>query len=217
MNKPPTPVSNGDKSPTVTKIFPNLLVNALRRSAQVERSFEEERLAKRGRRTAAANQAGDSSRAGSDSLGASGSGTPGLLGERAPDIETKKGNKKDQKRQAEAKATEAQQAAATNQATSLALGLGGSLGKKLSWMQKDSGPSGGTPLSRVNTNTQGPSRSATTNGLGSGNQLPIGRKFGQFREDRETGAGIQVRDIVLVLENDNRQKEALARIYSKLR
>lgn len=219
MNKPPTPVSNSGKSPTTSITFPNLVVDALRQSSHAERAMEEERIAKRARRATAGSQAGDTSRAGSVVAGTPGSSTSGLLGERAPDVDTKRGSKKDLKRQAEAKATEAQQAAATNKTTSMALGLGGSLGKKLSWMSKDtlSGSSSSPVLARVNTNTQGLLRSATTNGLGSSNPLPVGRKFGQFREDRETGAGIQVRDVIHVLEADHKQKTALAKAYSTLR
>lgn len=219
VNKPPTPISNSDKSPPASITFPNRVIDALRQSSQAERAMEEERILKRARRAANSSQSGGISRADSLPPGTPGSSTSGLLGERAPDVDTKKFSKKDQKRQAEAKATEAQQHAATNKTMNMALGLGGSLGKKLSWMSKDtpSGNSSSPVLSRVNTNTQGLSRSTTTIGVGSSKPLPAGRKFGQFREDRETGAGIQLRDLILVLEADNKQKKALARAYSRLR
>ena len=52
------------------------------------------------------------------------------------------------------------------------------------------------------------------NGAGSG--LPKSRVFGQFREDKETGSGIQLRDVVSVLEHDGKEKKALQRAYSRL-
>lgn len=207
MNKPPTPVSNGSHSPTTTIAFPNLVAEALHKSAQEERKAEQERLAKRARRTATESLSGDVGTAGSAMLGTPGLG---LLGERAPEVDTKKApNKKEQKRQAEAKATEAQQHAATNKTTNMALGL-----KKKSWMTKDTGSSGGGSLGLPRVNTQGLPRTSTANG--SGSQLPMGRKYGEFREDRETGKGVQLRDIIAVLETDGKEKKALARAYTKL-
>ena len=211
MNKPPTPVSNGSHSPTATIAFPNLVAEALHKSAQEERTAEQERLTKRARRTAAVSTASE--------VGASGPaapGTPGLglLGERAPEVEVKKGsNKKEQKRQAEAKATEAQQQAATNKTTSMALGM-----KKRSWMTKDTNPSSGgsfgSSLNLPRVNTQGLPRTSTSNVASS--QLPMGRKLGAFREDREGGKGIQLRDMVAILETDGKETKALARAYTKL-
>ncbi len=207
MNKPPTPVSNGSHSPTTTIAFPNLVAEALYKSAQEERKAEQERIAKRARRTAAVSSIGDAGTTGSASLGLPGLG---VLGDRAPEADVKKApNKKEQKRQAEAKATEAQQHAATNKTTNMALGL-----KKLSWMSKDSGSSGGGSLGLPRVNTQGLPRTSTPNG--SGSQLPMGRKYGEFREDKETGKGIQLRDMIAVLETDGKEKKALARAYTRL-
>ena len=169
---------------------------------------------------------GEGGRADSASGGTSAPGTPsGLLGERAPDVEVKKGiTKKEAKRQADAKATEAQQHAATNKTMNMALGFGGGSlfgGKKISWLagKGDQSGSNGFPVPpRVNTSNKGESRNAALAGSsGAGGQLPSGkRKFGDFREDKETGAGIQLRDLVSVLETDGKEKKALARAYSKL-
>ena len=169
---------------------------------------------------------GEGGRADSASLGTSGPGTPsGLLGERAPDVDVKKGiTKKEAKRQADAKATEAQQHAATNRTSNMALGFGGGSlfgGKKISWLagKGDQSGSNGFPVPpRVNTSNKGESRNPTLAGsAGAGGQLPSGnRKYGDFREDKETGAGIQLRDLVSVLETDGKEKKALARAYSKL-
>ena len=116
-------------------------------------------------------------------------------------------NKKEQKRQAEAKATEAQQHAATNKTTNMALGL-----KKKSWMSGGGGGGGSLGLPRVNT--QGLPRPSAANGAG-GQLAPV-KKYGDFREDKEHGKGIQLRDLIAVLETDGKDTKALARAYKKL-
>ena len=205
MNKPPTPVSNGSHSPATTIAFPNPVAEALRKAGQEERAAEQERLAKRARRSAAGSISSES--------GSLGTAVPGLglLGDRAPEVDVKRApNKKEQKRQAEAKATEAQQHAATNKTTNMALGL-----KKKSWMSGGGGGGGGGgSLGLPRVNTQGLPRSSTANGTGG--QLPPVKKYGDFREDKEHGKGIQLRDIVSVLETDEKEKKALAKAYSRL-
>ena len=184
-----------------------------------EKGAEEERLAKRARTAAGGALAGDTGRIGSVSGGASRQNTPGLLGERAPDVDTKRVTKKDQKRQAEAKATEAEQHAATNKTMNMTLDLGGSLGKKLSWMQKDTSSSNRSgPLlpSRVNANSQGSSKPSAAQAARRGPQLPSVKKHGEFREDKEDGSGIQVRDIIMALEADDKEKRALVKAHARL-
>ena len=205
MNNPLTPDSDNFK-PAKSIAFKNVVPKILNAVAQTERKWEEERLAKRQRRLAA-----ESSRAGSVSLG-----TPGAPGEVAPEVETKKGARaKEQKDAAARKATEAQQHAATTKTMNMALGLSGAMGKKLSWMQKgtDTGPSNPF-LPKANTNAAnsktGPS---ATNGTGSG--LPKSRIFGDINEDMTTGANVQLRDIISVLENNGKENRTLQRAYQK--
>lgn len=213
MNKPPTPISSGNRTPT-TKAFPNPVAQFLRKAALAERAEEEERLATRARRTASKALTGDGSKSGATSVATSTPGTPGLPGERAPEPEIKKGSKKEQKRQAEAKATEAHQHALTTQTMNRALRIGGSLGKKLSWMESPSETS--TP-SKVNTSSHGGSKSSTKTAAGSGSQLPMGRNYGEFREDSANGAGIQLRDLISVMESDKKERKALQWAYTRLR
>lgn len=130
-------------------------------------------------------------------------------------MEFKKGSKKEQKRQAEIKATEAQQHASTTQTMNRALRIGGSLGKKLSWMESSSGSSQSLVLPKVNTGSQGTSKSSSKTVAGSGSQLPMGRKYGEFREDGATGADIQLRDLLSVLESDKKERKALQWAYAK--
>ena len=201
------PVSSRDqKSPA--KACVNPVAQALQEIAKAERAEEEDRLAKRQRRAA-----GDASRSGSMSLGTpSASGT---LGEVAPEIDTKKASKAKDKLDASArKALETQQHAATTKTMNMALGLTGTMGKKLSWMTKGADAAPSNPYQKQNTTPQASKTSAPgSNSIGS--SLPKSRLFGEFREDRETGAGIQLRDVVSVLENDGKEKKALQRAYCR--
>ncbi|MCJ1247103.1 hypothetical protein MMC30_004314 [Trapelia coarctata] len=210
VNKLPTPVSAGPVAPNIP--FPSQTIPALQKTATGDRSAEDERASKRAKRAANLLSA-EVSRAGSVSGGTPGPGTPGMIGERAPEVEVKKGNKKDQKKQADAKATEAQQHAATNQTMNMQLGFGK---KKPSWMTstRDTSASNFPVPSRMNTSF---STNKATNGLGANGLggLPK-RQFGDFREDKETGAGIQMRDMALVLDPEWKEKKALAKAFTKL-
>ena len=216
--KAATPVSNSPSTPSGLATIPSTAAKSLRDMATSEKGAEEERLSKRARVTAAGVLAAEGGRSGAISVGASRQGTPGLLGERAPDVDTKKPSKKDQRKRAEAKATEAEQHAETNKTMNMNLDLGGSLGKKLTWMQKDTSSTRGfTPtLSKVNTNTQGSSKASAAQVARRGNQLPFIRKHGEFREDREDGSGIQVRDVIMALEADDKEKRALIKAHARL-
>ncbi|KAG8529011.1 uncharacterized protein KY384_006700 [Bacidia gigantensis] len=196
MNTPQTPVaSHGMKGPQ------NAVAQALQRLARAERTAEEARLVKRKKRAEAA----DGSPAGSGSLGASEPGTPATLPD-APIEMPKKSALKNQKKAP----TEQQAFAASNNTMRMALGLGSAMGKKLAWMQKDTGPSN-PYLQKPKVDTK---KSDAANALGS--NLPKSRNFGNFREDGEGGAGIQVRDVISVLEHDGKEKKALQRAYAKL-
>ena len=140
---------------------------------------------------------------------ASAPGTPGPLGEVAPDLGPKKSALKNQKKAGAA--SDAQAFAASNKTMNMALGLGGAMGKKLSWMNRDTGPTNPF-LARPNAHSQKPAGGA--NGVGS--SLPKNRSFGEFREDGGDGLGIQLRDMISVLEYDGKGKRALQLAYGKL-
>ena len=192
--------------------------------SEQEKGLEEERASKRTKRNVNGLISGEIGRTGSVS-GTSGPGTPGTIPDRAPDIETptaKKGlSKKEQKRQENAKATEAQQHAATNTATNMALGgmkgpswLGGK--KAPSWMTSKNAPTntGFVPPPRLNSFSQASKAAAA--GTGGSKNTSLGRGFGEFREDREPGSGIQVRDMVAVLELDMKEKQAMAKAFCRM-
>lgn len=218
LTKPSTSTSNSPNPLSSIAAAPNKAARSLREIATSEKGAEEERLAKRARNAATGAHTGEGGRLGSISVGTSRQNTPSLLGERAPDVDTKKPTKKDQKRQAEAKATEAEQHAATNKTMNMTLDLGGSLGKKLSWMQKDVSSNRSGPLlpSRVNANSQGSSKTSAAQAARRGHQLPSVKKHGEFREDKEDGSGIQVRDVIMALEADDKEKRALVKAHARL-
>ncbi|KAI9880263.1 MAG: hypothetical protein M1830_004608 [Pleopsidium flavum] len=233
-NKLPTPISDGARSPIPTISFPNTLAQTLRNMSQSDRTFEESRLTKRARRTTGGSTlTAEGSRSGSTPLGTPGSVTSsGLLGERAPDVKVP--TKKAAKKEAEAKATEAQQHQNTNATVSMALGSGGGarnlFGKKkggYSWLDKKpgAGQMTGFPVpSKLNTADKADASISGVGGSSSGGVVamngsllpPGGKRIGEWREDKERGAGIQLRDLVSALEGDGKEKRVLARLYSKM-
>ena len=198
MNRPPTPSVSEPATPVVQ--FANPVVQALQKINKDERAQEEERLAKRRRRAAKADTNG------------TGSPTPGLLGDIAPDIDTKKGTKKEGA--AAKKVNEAAQHAATTKTMNMALGF--SSRATPSWMKKgaDTTPSNPYLPNKPKAGPQTSKGGATAvNDTISG--LPKSRVFGQFREDKENGSGIQLRDVISVLEHDGKEKKALQRAYAR--
>jgi hypothetical protein len=189
--------------------FSNEVANSLRAEAMKERAFEEERLRKRQARVSGGGISRQSSI------------LPGTPGSVAPEPTEKMPTKKEQKRKAEAKVNEAASHAAANVTTAQFLGGGGGLfgkKKKYSWMTGGSGPGSG-PSTPGKIMTQGlpgtpsgPVVSATPERLTSEGA----RRVGTWREDKEKGKDIQIREWVVVLEEDGREKRALQRIYATL-
>ncbi|QSZ35016.1 hypothetical protein DSL72_007878 [Monilinia vaccinii-corymbosi] len=197
----PTPVSESAK--TQTKSFGSDVASTLRKAATKEQEAEEARLRKR-----KARESGDGSRVGSINPG-----TPGSI---APDILDKPPTKKEMKRKAEAKTSEAASHAAANVTTGQFLGGRNVFGKKkqYSWM---------TAGSNSGTSTPG---KIMAQGLGASSSSPIVspgpekltidgvRRLGTWREDGVKGRNIQLRDWIMVLEDDGREKKALQKAYA---
>ena len=178
-----------------------------------EGSQEEKRAAKRAKRNSNAilDEAG---RADSVDPGSAPS-TP--LGERAPSLDKKSISKKEAKKMQDSKATEAQQHAQSVATARMALSGGGrsmfGAKKSYSWL-KPGGKSGGfSSPSRPapSTPTAGPEKS----GGGEFTPSQAQRRLGIWREDQEKGAGIQVRDLLFMLEADGRATRHVQRGYLK--
>ncbi|KAK4662491.1 hypothetical protein QC763_603880 [Podospora pseudopauciseta] len=184
---------------------------AVRQNATSERDLEEARLRKRQKRlNPDAAQTG--SRAGSI--------VPGTPGSVAPDGEAAKApSKKELKKgAAAARLSEASSTANANQTLSALMGSFGKKKKKeYSWMTSGSGPSTpratggqepGTPGSAAGSKAQSEKATLTQDG-----KAP---RLGTWREDKEKGKSIQLRDWVTVLEMDGRDIKAVQEAYVKL-
>ncbi|KAI9752745.1 MAG: dual specificity protein kinase kns1 [Chaenotheca gracillima] len=226
-NDLPTPVSDRSKSPANSQGFPNDLAKAIRSVASKEHDIEEARVAKRARRANTASSSADGSRSGSVSLGTPGPGTPaGTPGDRAPDVEVKKVSKKELARQQSARVDEAHQHKSANSTARMMLGGGSNFfgkkkGKGYSWMNTGGGGPGASTGNKGNATTGGlETGSVEASAAGSApGVLPgrWGRRMGEWREDRDRGAGIQLRDFVNALEADGKEHRSLAFAYSKLK
>lgn len=156
----------------------------------------------------------------------SGSVAPGTPGTIAPDSD-KPITKKEQKKNQAAKAAEAHSHANQNITSSMFAGLGGKgglfgkkkTGKTYDWMNVGRGGSGTSTPTR---NAPGPGKSSGggTGAAAAPANIALtteGRnRLGTWREDKEKGKNIQLRDWVAVLERDGREPRALQRAYLNL-
>ncbi|GFF31895.1 hypothetical protein IFM58399_03032 [Aspergillus lentulus] len=181
-------------------------------------SSEEARAAKRAKRSANAIL-GEGVLPRADSVDVPGSGASTPIAEKAPSLDKKGLSKKEAKKLMDAKASEAQQHQQSVETARLATNsmLSGRMfgaKKSYSWLNRGSAtPSGFATPSRVNTapHTTGTEKTGRT-----GEPAPVPTKhLGTWREDKAKGAGIQVRDILFMLEMDGRGSRHVQKAYSK--
>ncbi|KAH6996809.1 hypothetical protein EDB80DRAFT_134238 [Ilyonectria destructans] len=210
-------LGNGIPPAKLPKISSYMTVT-MRELARQEREWEEARLRKRQKRKDGIPDSGTTtSRAGSVAPG-----TPGSV---APEPE-KALTKKEMKKNQAMKAAEANSHANQNITSSMFAGLGGKgglfgkkkTGKTYDWMNVGRGGSG---TSTPTKNAPGPGKGAGgpggAPGPGSLAMTTEGRnRLGTWREDKEKGRNIQLRDWVTVLERDGREHRALQRAYMHL-
>ena len=134
--------------------------------------------------------------------------------------------KKERERQAKMGQTEEVLHKNANTTAALQLGMGMGRKKKYSWL------TGGAPATPSNPYKQSPKStptSATANGSMGGKNSAVGsgsgtdkalqardRKWGSWREDGIEGRGIQMRDWVVVLDKDGKEKKARQKSLLKL-
>lgn len=179
------------------------MTEIFQRISQTDRAAEVARLAKRAKRNATSNaDAGQTT--------ASGAETPAV-----PPVEPEKRVTKKDRKLAETRFTEQQQHKSANETARLAtagmLGrLGGKQKKSYSWLQ--GGASAASTPTKPAPGSASTSAAATPSGEKAG--VPSKEKVvGQWDEDNDPG--IQVRDVLLVLENDGRAAKSVVRGYSK--
>jgi len=117
----------------------------------------------------------------------------------------------------EAKVNEAASHAAANVTTAQFLGGGGGLfgkKKKYSWMNPGASGSGASTPGRIMTQgLPGTPGGPVANPAPEKLTIDGVRRLGQWREDKEKGTGIQMRDWITVLEEDGHEKKALQKAY----
>ena len=203
-NALPSPVSDDQTQikHIQTIAYPNTLATSVTKYQNSYQKLEEARAERRSKRKASGVMAGEQSLTGS-SAGTPAPSTP-VPGDMAPKI-----SKKEQRKQADARANEAQQHLNTNNAVNLALGGNLVFGKKkkISWMTSKQPATDSFAIAKASQQSSGGNKGGVTASEGIGN----------FREDRETGRGIQLRDLLHILEPDMREKKSLAKAYTRLR
>ncbi|KAI5252525.1 hypothetical protein E4T42_03363 [Aureobasidium subglaciale] len=217
-----------ENKPLPTKSFSSAISTHLLQLAKQDRDAERERVRKRQERAKRANNSLNADGVGGIDA-TSGPATPSAAAapssadpssQAAPE---KPMTKKERERQAKMGQTE--EVLHKNSNTTAALQLGMGKKKKYSWL------TGGAPAAPVNPYKQTPksaSAIAATNGTGggksssgSGNGTDMAlqareRKWGSWREDGVEGRGIQIRDWVVVLDRDGKEKKALQKSLLKL-
>jgi hypothetical protein len=195
----------------------SLMTVTMRELAKQEREWEEARLRRRQKRKeGTADSTGSSAKAGN--------AAPGTPGSVAPDGE-KTMTKKELKKSQLLKQAEANSHMNQNMTSSMFAGLGGKsslFGKKnkaktYDWMNVGRGGSGtSTPTKGAPGGGKGVNGAAASS-PGSMALTTEGRnRLGTWREDKEKGKNIQLRDWVAVLERDGREGKALQQAYLNL-
>ncbi|GKT47178.1 uncharacterized protein ColSpa_07359 [Colletotrichum spaethianum] len=193
----------------------NTMSHTVREVGKAERDWEERRLRKRNARKDGTTEAVSTpSRAGSVA--------PGTPGGSAPDSE-KSISKKEQKKLDAVKKAEASSHANQNITSSMFVGMPktGSLfgkkkgGKSYSWM---TGGASGASTPRMGTPGKPGGAAASGPPPPANHALTVeGRaRLGNWREDKEKGKNIQLRDWVAALEGDEIELRAMQAAYDKL-
>ncbi|KAL2175285.1 uncharacterized protein P884DRAFT_206490 [Thermothelomyces heterothallicus CBS 202.75] len=190
---------------------PRNLMEAVRDSARVDRDLEEARLRKRQKRLNP-EPAAAASRAGSVAPGTPGTGA-------GPETETaaKAPSKKELKKgAAAARLAEASSTASTNQTLSTLMGGFGRKKKEYSWMKKSGS---GTSTPRAIAGEAGSAAGGDSGKVPEKTSLTSDARYprlGTWREDKEKGRNIQLRDWVTALELDGIETRAIQQAYLNL-
>ena len=177
---------------------------------------EEARNVKRTKRDASAILEGQENRPDSTDMSGSGASTP--IGERAPSLDKKGMSKKEAKKLVDTKASEAQQHQQSVETARLATSSmmsGRMFGtkKSYSWLSRATSSGFSTP-SRPGSTAPPVGGAEKTPRPGEAPAAPS-KRFGSWREDKEKGLGIQVRDILFMLELDGRGSRHVQKAYAK--
>ncbi|KAL2205201.1 hypothetical protein CC79DRAFT_1275060 [Sarocladium strictum] len=207
---------NGTSASKLPKIA-SFMTATMREQAKKEREWEEARLRMRQKRK-------DGITDGGPSASRANSVAPATPGSVAPEPE-KALTKKEMKKNQQMKAAEAHSHANQNMTSSMFAGLGGrsglfgkkKSGKSYDWMNVGRGGSGTSTPSKGGGGGKGLGAVPGSPAPGNMAMTTEGRnRLGTWREDKEKGKKIQLRDWVTVLERDGREAKALQRAYLAL-
>lgn len=180
-------------------------------------SSEDARARKRAKRSENAILGENGNRA--ETVEGSGSTPSTPVGEKAPSFDKRGISKKEARKMVDAKASEAQQHQQSVETARMATNsmLSGRVfgtKKSYSWLQRGPAAGGGfSSPSRLNTGASSPAGEKPGR-PGEPTTAPP-KRIGAWREDQEKGAGIQVRDILFMLELDGRGARHVQKAYSK--
>lgn len=141
------------------------------------------------------------------------------VGDKAPGFDKKGISKKEARKMVDTKASEAQQHQQSVETARMATNsmLSGRVfgtKKSYSWLQRGPAAGGGfSSPSRLNTGPSSPA--AEKPGRPGEPTTAPPKRLGTWREDKEKGAGIQVRDVLFMLELDGRGARHVQKAYSK--
>ncbi|SPO05664.1 related to tpa inducible protein [Cephalotrichum gorgonifer] len=198
------------------KIEKNETISTIRDVTRAERDWEESRLRRRNIRT-------DGGGKDSATPSRAGSVAPGTPGAASGDTTSKKdASKKEQRKTAMAKAAEATNHISQNLTSSMFVGkTGGLFGKKkYDWMNPKPKSGGSTPARAGTPGASGGGGGAAGGGTAQAENIPLTTesrtRLGNWREDKEKGRGIQLRDWVAALEAEGVDGTVLQKAYDKL-
>ncbi|KAJ3490889.1 hypothetical protein NLG97_g5695 [Lecanicillium saksenae] len=210
--------ANGEVNSKPAKLpkISSYMTVTMRELAKQEREWEEARLRRRQKRK---DGTIESTTAGSRS----GSIAPGTPGTFAPESD-KAMTKKEQKKNQALKAAEANSHANQNMTSSMFAGLGGKSGlfgkskrKTYDWMNVGRGGSGASTPTKSAADGSKPMNGMSPASPSAMALTTEGRnRLGTWREDKEKGKNIQLRDWITVLERDGREGPALQQAYLQL-
>ncbi|KAJ5100054.1 hypothetical protein N7532_007055 [Penicillium argentinense] len=185
-----------------------------------ETSIENKRATKRTKRSTNAIL-GESAGIRAESNDPTGSAPSTPIADRAPGFDKKSMSKKEARKMIDSKESEAQQHKQSVETARLATNsmLSGRMfgaKKSYSWLKPGGSSSGFSSPARPAPATPTPGGEKSAKGR-SGESTPgqAKRRLGTWREDQEKGAGIQVRDVLFMLEVDGRGTKHVQKGYSK--
>ncbi|KAL3480315.1 hypothetical protein BJX99DRAFT_220573 [Aspergillus californicus] len=214
--------NDAPRTPSLKRAYPNAqpiagsISDKYRLLVNKDASYEEARAAKRAKRSENAIL-GESGAVRPDLTNITGSGASTPIADRPPNIDKKGVTKKEARKMVDAKANEAQQhqqSVETARMATQTMMSGNVFGKKkYSWLQRSATGSGfSTPTRNVPSTPTASTEKATRPGEPA---TTPSKQLGGWREDKEKGAGIQVRDILFMLELDGRASRHVQKAYSK--